>query len=197
MAAIRHRPAATLAINECGRLPHIGLPRTRLYAHARYASPTRTPDVRIGAFQDEAARRPSDGRGRPTTMMRCFVSWTPPGSHRVTIGVPGALFDTYPRAISSHRSGGVNSALHGVIRAASVAAAYQQDQELVQTAGGEKGGHAAHIMRRANRVDIEGDETQPLQRSDQCQALTGRHTAPSRRAHARRAGRIEEIHVEA
>src|SRR5262249_19076232 len=138
------------------------------------------------------------------TMMRYFVSWTPPGSHRVTIGVPGALFDTYPRAISSHRSGGVNSALHGVIRAASVAAAYtagsgcvsrsclhsrirlrqsqlltQQDQELVQTAGGEKGGHAAHIMRWANRVDIEGDETQPLQRSDQRQALAGRDAAPS------------------
>src|SRR6516164_6924853 len=142
MAAIRHRPAATLAINECGRLPHIGLPRTRLHAHARYASPTRTPDVRIVAFQDEAARRPSDGRGRPTTM-RCFVSWTPPGSHRITIGVPGALFDTYPRAISSHRSGGVNSALHGVIRAASVAAAY--------TAGSGTGADSWRRERRSCR----------------------------------------------
>ena len=31
-------------------------------------------------------------------LMRCVVSWTPPGSYRVTIGVPCALFDTHPRA---------------------------------------------------------------------------------------------------
>ena len=36
--------------------------------------PRETPDVRIVIFQDEAARRPSDGRGRPPTMMRCCVS---------------------------------------------------------------------------------------------------------------------------
>src|SRR5215471_7144088 len=165
MAAIRHRPAATLAINECGRLPHIGLPRTRLYAHARYASPTRTPDVRIGAFQDEAARRPSDGRGRPTTMMRCFVSWTPPGSHRITIGVPGALFDTYPRAISSHRSGGVNSALHGVIRAASVAAAY--------TAG------SGCVSRSCLHSRIRLRQSQLLTQQDQAASVAAAYTAGS------------------
>jgi len=36
----------------------------------------------------------------------------------------------------------------------------------VQTAGGEKRGHAADVVRRADRVDVEGDETQSLQRSD-------------------------------
>jgi len=74
---------------------HSGLPRARLLAPARYASPTRTPDVAIVFFQDEAVRRPFDGGGQQSTLMRCFVSWTPPGSHRVTIGVPGALFESH------------------------------------------------------------------------------------------------------
>ena len=89
------------------------LPRARLLAPARYASPTRTPDERIVVFQDEAARRPSDVRGPPPTMMRCFVSWTPPAA----IGLPSA----YP-ARYSIRDG--SSAVRRVISAASAAAAY-------------------------------------------------------------------------
>ena len=57
--------------------------------------------------------------------------------------------------------------------------------------------HAADIVRQADRVEVEADKAQPSQRRDQRQTFMRRHAAPGRRAHARRAGRVKEIHVEA
>src|SRR5262249_13232482 len=118
----------------------------------------------------------------------------PPGYHRRARRV---IRYAPARSYPVTATWGSNSVVRRAIRAASVAAAY--------TAGTGTGADSWRRERRACRrhharahpVDVEGDETQPFQRSDQRQALPGRHATPGRRAHARRAGRIEEIHVEA
>ena len=76
------------------------------------------------------------------SMMRCFVSWTPPAAigyvPRYSIRTRGQ----YPATASGMpiRARGVPLGL----RQSQLLT--QQDQELVQTAGGEKGGHAADIV---------------------------------------------------
>src|SRR5437764_3798347 len=76
-------------------------------------------------------------------------------------------------------------------------AAAGEVEALQHHGGGEEGGHAPHVVRRAHGVDVEGDEVEAREALEELEALTRRRPAPGGRAHAGGAARVEEIHVEA
>ncbi|KAG1387458.1 hypothetical protein G6F59_016396 [Rhizopus arrhizus] len=73
----------------------------------------------------------------------------------------------------------------------------RQRAEFLHHGGGQEGRSPLHVLRRRHGIDVESHEVQARKLAQQRQPFLGRQPAPLRRAHARRAGGVEDVHVEA
>ncbi|KAG0746290.1 hypothetical protein G6F24_015736 [Rhizopus arrhizus] len=73
----------------------------------------------------------------------------------------------------------------------------RQRAEFLHHGGGQEGRSPLHVLRRRHGIDIASHEVQARKLAQQRQPFLGRQPAPLRRAHARRAGGVEDVHVEA
>src|SRR6476660_9717477 len=72
----------------------------------------------------------------------------------------------------------------------------QEYEHLIDHVRAQMRRHVVDVLRRADGRDIDGDDIQVGERADQVDALARGEPTPRRRAYARRAGRIEHVHVE-